>query len=500
MALYAVISFASIVLALVLPVSWWVRVVLVLAFLALYVSSWLQYRFMRNLKHQLHQAKEANETLRYDLVVASDRLGGAMAEVGRHSKELQQTAEDTHRYEMDLHAESQAAKERIERAFDKMQGVKGATEEIHQLAGRMETGMSDARQAVAEVVDYLQKTDAVMNELQHSNEAMQRSFEGFVEQLTRIGEMNEALTQIVEETSLLSLNASIESARLGEHGQGFAVVASRMRQLADQCKAAVESSAGLLSELGYGVRQLAASVEEEKQSVGRGIAEVDEVQDKVAWILTKVTDVGGIVQGAVGSAYRQEGLIHDTAEELHMAVDSIAYALANVERTLGQLSAQREQIGELYVISDSLLEESAELKRSIGGGAGTEARADALASSEPVRRMQELLAELVALPDMGKLEPMLHERELSAKLDEQPEIQAIWSNRADGTFIYSRPKAGLLNAQHRDWWRGAMEDGQFVSKPYVSAITKRPCITISRAILDEGGAAIGVIGVDLSLG
>lgn len=110
-----------------------------------------------------------------------------------------------------------------------------------------------------------------------------------------------------------------------------------------------------------------------------------------------------------------------------------------------------------------------------------------------------MLQEIAAKQEMCAADADIHGRVLTACKHKVPDVQAIWSNRTDGTFIYSEPAAGLLNAKRRDWWNGAMAEGQYVSQPYVSAITKRSCITLSRAITNSDGEIVGVVGIDLAV-
>lgn len=447
---------------------------------------------------QLAESQERVELLGNEIVVTSDRLHGALEEITRHTGGLQQTADYSHAYEVELQTRSNEAKANIEGAFATMGGVAAVTGHLGELNGRLNAAMQAARTGMADMLDSLKNTDGVMEELQEQSGDMLGKFTVLSGHIALVEEMNTLIVGIGNETSLLALNASIEAARAGEAGRGFAVVAGRIRQLADQSRDSVERSTAVLRDLNHGVRQVLESVTKEQTAVTHGVNEVAKVKQRLGDISSRVEEIGVIVTESAAAAERQSRLIEEVTGELSGAVGIVNETIAGVDLTLEQVTRQRTQIGQLNEISASLLLESQTLQQSVNGIAGREV----IKLSQYTARLEEMqtvLQEIAAKQEMCAADADIHGRVLTACKHKVPDVQAIWSNRTDGTFIYSEPAAGLLNAKRRDWWNGAMTEGQYVSQPYVSAITKRSCITLSRAITNKDGEIVGVVGIDLAV-
>ncbi|TCK08092.1 UNVERIFIED_ORG: cache domain-containing protein [Anoxybacillus amylolyticus] len=120
-------------------------------------------------------------------------------------------------------------------------------------------------------------------------------------------------------------------------------------------------------------------------------------------------------------------------------------------------------------------------------------------SSAVVKNTIHKLSALLQSAPLEQMDEAMHRRVLDQFLSQNGEIEAVWSNRLDGTFVYSNPPAGLVNAKVRSWFQEASGGTVYVSDPYVSALTKHLCVTVSAPITDHNGQIVGVIGADLAL-
>ncbi len=137
-----------------------------------------------------------------------------------------------------------AIQEIAEGATSQADETQKATENVI-LMGRMveDTGTQffELKNNAAAMQGLSEEATAILNELNQINQQATGAINVIYEQTNttnesalKIREATNLITEIAEETNLLSLNASIEAARAGEQGRGFAVVAAQIQKLAEQ--------------------------------------------------------------------------------------------------------------------------------------------------------------------------------------------------------------------------------------------------------------------------
>ncbi|MBI5257856.1 MAG: HAMP domain-containing protein [Burkholderiales bacterium] len=135
----------------------------------------------------------------------------------------------------------------------------------------------------------------------------------------RIAEVIGIIDRIAAQTNILALNASVESARAGEHGRGFAVVAAEVRSLATQSRSAAQ--------------EIATLVRSTDQRVQAGRQLVVDAGSSIDALVTRVGDVARLVTSILDAAVAQSGEISRINQSLAAVDHSTQQNAALAEET-----------------------------------------------------------------------------------------------------------------------------------------------------------------------
>jgi methyl-accepting chemotaxis protein len=94
----------------------------------------------------------------------------------------------------------------------------------------------------------------------------------------QIGDVVKLITAIAEQTNLLALNATIEAARAGEAGRGFAVVASEVKSLASQTAKATDEISSHILGMQDATKESVAAIKE----IGSTISQISDIASTIA--------------------------------------------------------------------------------------------------------------------------------------------------------------------------------------------------------------------------
>jgi methyl-accepting chemotaxis protein len=96
-----------------------------------------------------------------------------------------------------------------------------------------------------------------------------------------IGEIIATVDDLAQQTSLLSVNASIEASKAGEQGKGFAVVAQEVKELAVQSKEATKRVRAILNEIANAATNATLTTELGHKAVSSGEDVVGQSKDAI---------------------------------------------------------------------------------------------------------------------------------------------------------------------------------------------------------------------------
>jgi methyl-accepting chemotaxis protein len=190
-------------------------------------------------------------------------------------------------------------------------------------AGQMMESAERSVQTVDEGRSTLSESVNGMKEVRDQVEVIQDKILNLSDHTQQIGDIIATVNEIAEQSKLLAFNASIEATRAGEFGKSFAVVASEMRDLAEQSKQATREVRKLLSDIRSATHSAVMATEQ-------GCNKASEVQKLADRANTLMASLGSVIHQSEQAGRR----ITDTVRQQETGIAQVADAMVNIDNTV----------------------------------------------------------------------------------------------------------------------------------------------------------------------
>lgn len=238
--------------------------------------------------------------------------------------------------------------------YDTVQTQLASTEEISstaqslaRLASDMNLAMMSANEGAQRGTTKLKEIESTFKSVGESTLGLARQSEDLSTKADTIQDVVRRITGIADQTNLLALNASIEAARAGTAGLGFAVVAEEVKKLADESRSATEQIFTSLSELVEGVQQATENVNSMSSFIGDANTIVQEVITEITSVLGEIGTIGNSSQTVAASAQELGASSQELTSFAQLVAgetDKLRSVLTGIEVELGRLENAAEDL------------------------------------------------------------------------------------------------------------------------------------------------------------
>lgn len=286
------------------------RITLLGIALFLFASIWILLRINKTIGKPIRRTIEV-------LAEASDKVTSASVQVSSVS---QGTAEET---------------------SNQVVSLEGAIDLLKQMAELTKENESNAKQAYSDIQEGKQSVETA--------DQYMATLVGFMEAIFSASEQMEKIIKRIEEvsfqTKLLSLNASIEAARVGKAGAGFGVVANEVRNLAIRVEEASNDTSEILKGVINTVMDGASILNKTNQSFKeavRTVARVSELMKDITQASYRQSQMIDQTHQAVIGMYK---VTHQSAINAEMSASASVQMLEQAERLRGHVDELQIFIG-----------------------------------------------------------------------------------------------------------------------------------------------------------
>lgn len=475
------------------------------------------YRGQRLLHNRVTQSERVNAAAEKSLVLALDRLrAGDLVNCAERSRELPGRLAGTFSQatnSLDVLAQQIQASS-VE--------VASAANSVNEIASELASGSSQQAASVVEITAAMEELARTASQIaenaatqaelaQRAEEsgnigkvAVEEAVQGIEEARKRIqGIASRAeilgtrskeiyrvlnlITDIAQETHILSLNAAIEAAAAKDHGRRFSVVAEEVRRLAQRSQESVDSVRNLLDEFASSIRATVVATEEGSKEATRVLERARAAEIAIEELREAAGDSARVAR-EISQATQQQNAASD---EVVLTLKEVNHVVQRMADRLKQFSDTADRLNQLGLIIQMLAQSfhlssphslkhladrwAGEVRRRLGNWEAIERHLDELVSGQPFVECLYFYDGKAGQVALTVNRQIVGDREVPAAV------------RAGEGF------------SDRPWYKAAVQEKYpILTSRFISLLSEQPIFTAA-APLYEKGELVGVLGLDVNL-
>ncbi|MNO42589.1 Methyl-accepting chemotaxis protein McpB [compost metagenome] len=255
-------------------------------------------RPIEQLSHQVNKVAQGDLTVEPLTLSSHDEVGKLTRDFANMTASLRQLITEVNDMSLQVASSSQQLSASVDQTGQASEQTANISQELAEGAEKQLNSLEQSSVALHQMSDFIQhveeNTNQVSQAAMHSTVSAQKGVELIQLSVKQMNKMEdkmvqlsanietlgahsmeiqsilEIITDISAETNLLAINAAIEAARAGEYGNGFAVVASSVRKLAERSAASAQQIASIISFIVTQMGSTANTMEEASHEVRHG--------------------------------------------------------------------------------------------------------------------------------------------------------------------------------------------------------------------------------------
>ena len=282
---------------------------------------------------------------------ASEIISGYSEDITRAIGGINEGMERQSRYAL-------ACVEKTDALSQDIKEVSDTVEKVEVLVSNTESMIENGMTMIQQLGESAEETTAITAQVGDSVAALKK-------ETSIINQFVEMITDISEQTNLLSLNASIEAARAGDAGRGFAVVAEEIRKLADSSAKAAGNIQDNVKNITKQTESTMADAKRAEEKVAAQSVVVEKVVSIFQDMNTQMEELVGGLDAIVESTGKADAERKETLESVKNISDIIEESAGSVRDVNGVTEKLLQNVDNLNKVSDILNVNMTDLKAEI---------------------------------------------------------------------------------------------------------------------------------------